>query len=770
MFARACQTVYVCLRCQARSVARDQPWLSTIGRGASVKRLQSTAAAQIEDEEGYDVPVSYSTAERPTQDDSREDLPKTRQKRRKTRTFRPSASLGVPALGKDAEVLILPSRERRIPLVPTDADDKPKEHVQDILDSSAQPLSAEQVKSNIEHVKIQAGQGEEELDQIKWKQMRAALTKGFTYKQLFTYASSEKDGLPNHLAKPGTKRVKYGLARHIATTIWGFKLPVTAEEMQEAAPKQASGSLKVDKKHIEALFLDKSQPFRELSERHNVKVDVFQERSKVSFTGESAAINAAQTALRALDGKVQKTLIKLDKAAQSIISQGGPASGEYLLQSLQKKYGVVLTRLEKDKTLEVTHLDHRAPTVGQIHRELQMAVDNPTSDDPVFSWPRARAAERAVVPFHTTQQLSWSHQHRQWDRRILQRSAGPIRIPKLAGDQRVSFDVTSHVIGEALSTAKLQAEYLALPGIRDEYSAQFGQVLFERSGRKEPKSRTKTSSFVADIPLLPYFLARRRSWQSETEKAASSLANPSGFVARCSLAPLSVQDRAPSIELLLTGDSLEAGFKQPLRVAQVSLVFDEKRQALSLPSSSVDVTFKRQTKLDAFLAHEKRAVTYPALLKQLATYLNQAQGSESANFAPFVKVNMPKDLLCCRPAQIDTASEANKKSLKAKSKTKSAKATKNTGKVEYMLQSAETVDVETFHTPMSSGYALDHILYNGGRWGPDRQELRLGQRPFLYAPPSEKDWKFHTFFTAALDVATRLGDPALLARSEEESV
>lgn len=800
MFARVSSCASVCLRCQrcvTHAPLHRQTPPACSGPARVGRRWQCAAAVKVEDDtEDLDIP--HPPEEEILEiDGTASPTPRPRHRFRKWRPS-PTAELGVNALGKPAEILILPSRDRKIPVVPTEPDHEPREGLQQSLDSEKEPLSLDQLKENIEHIRTELGQERGQLEPAQWEQLQRTLKDGFRIKHLVRYIESLRPTAPEGVRKldnSGVRRAgKSLLIKYIAEEIWGYSVP-QAGDVQKDQDRTIRIKMK-SKNHLELLLRDPRQPFKRVADANNVKLDVFRHGSGVAITGRPIMAAAAQAQLRELIGSIRTSVLELDESLQKWFASMPRESISLILQSLERKYGLLLTELPKK--IQMTSFA-KSPVAPLIRRELLVACKSDEEAVKFTAWPSTR--HTALMPFSTSNTLSFSACTKTWGRLVDHRDEGQVANPNPAGEaERTLYKTLAQLKGEQraryASISSSISESLGEDGMpwprkanspRFEYFARFGQALFDQDlaqsegavrrdqitlPLKNP-SKLSTSAFVIDIPLLAQFLARRKRWppMSGTQRPQMDISDSFPLVVRVSLVPTTTEWAAPTLEIFLAGEAIQHGLNQPLRVVRVSAIHDEKLYRLLVPSKPVDITFTRRLREDIFPT--KTTATTPGhgkFLKQLRDYLVQGQGQDrpeqqpGLNLPPFVDLKIPDPLF--RRADVVETNKAKSVVAKATADQEDKDGTETSpamaqaeappSAIEYMLQSVEVIDTDARATPTKSPFALEHVTYQGGRWGPDRQELRLVQSPIRYAP-SAKKIKFHSLFHASMEVVYKLG-------------
>ncbi|KAK7894939.1 hypothetical protein LTR67_005678 [Exophiala xenobiotica] len=432
MLERLTKSAYVCLRCQGRQI-RDHllpPRASESRLTSSFRRWQSSAAAARIEEEPDSFDHDRETPS-PFDDGSRTDAAPTDAPRRtgyKARRWAPkrTAKLGVNSLGKPAEVLILPSRDRRIPLVPQN-DGVKEDHravMQRALDLEKEPLQLKELKANIEQIRALIEKQRGQLDTEEWSTFRKHLVKGFTWNQLKLYLVSSRDRFRTRSVYDQEKSV---LAKFIVEDIWGFTTPAAGgadggadgETDVHATKKRGTLTFTVKEDYkMDYLLTDDSQYLKTTSEEFQVQIDVFRTQRKIQIHGLRARATKALDKLSSLLKDLQVTGVQLRER-----SVGDTYSDPTLrpvvapfLRSVAQKFNVHI-----DVTPQAIRILHRKRPDSAEHarREIRLAaISEPESWQKVILQPLGPVDQPAMIPYPTPAELSWGLYQLPWTRLV----------------------------------------------------------------------------------------------------------------------------------------------------------------------------------------------------------------------------------------------------------------------------------------------------------------------------------------------------------------
>lgn len=775
MFARSPRSAYICRSCRhrlrfANGSSQWQNPITPLSHAPRLGRHYATALARVEDEDDIrDGRTGPAPSEEAADTEAAEKDP-SQARRYSNRVWRPTTvtNLGFTALGKPTEIILLEPRDRRFPLVPQAEVRKTGERIQETLDSENRSVLPEQLKENIERIWTRAQEHGRPLDDDELMELKEEIARSFRQKQLLSYIEQTGNGLPKNLQ---INHSKLRLARFIVRHIWGLQSPGQPPIGESPAFR---ARMNIQAGLLKLLLANADQPLKSISEELGVQVDVFKQKGMVQVSGPEAAVNRAKKTLANIRSEyVSAKLVLEDGIWDRLKLHPGPLLDSFL-RSLEQKLGVSVELNLKQSSARIVYHKTKPETPAWTRREfLLVAADTPTP--PFHVWPAHAAGHSTLAPCTCTETTNPFTKPKRWGRvyQIDDRAATETDVREMSPLSRQMFKLDYHTIRDVLGAPALQNAAKHVP-MREEYAAYFGQALFDFSKKNmdfvaplppSPSSaKNLTSRFSMNIPLLPQFLALRTPRPPERPDTAANIAgtlSPRPFVVKIVLVPAASDQPSSPLEVYLQGEDVRHGLAQPLQVQSISAVLTTQRYFLLLPTLVVDVNFVRQVKHDIFARGLKPRKENGVLLRQLATYLNQAQGQTDPNFSPFVKLSIPAGLLSATMAA--EISGESKQATASQVATPDLPSPTKDAVVEYMLSTADTVDVASYSPPFTSSLSLDHIFYTGLQRGRVREALRLAEQPLL-APSSSKKVKFGSLFQSACDIAAALGDVRLMVQ------
>ncbi|KAJ9608207.1 hypothetical protein H2200_007195 [Cladophialophora chaetospira] len=486
MLARGTRTVYICLNCQ-RNLLRDSLPLSGAKYPAAVpglRRWQSAAPRSLShDDIDNDSDNGSNLEPNHEPQPQRGTLPPPNGKSQLWRYWKPdpTAELGINSLGKPAEVLLLPSRDRRIPQVPKD-DGKKRAGatLQESIDSEKVPLSGAQLSENIEQVRNLIGKMRGQLEKHEWKTINKYLRTGFQTSQLRKYIRLQKG---DHFRPPGFRKhtKKDDIIRYLVEELWGFTTPAR----EESAANPDKKGLKIiklsfnmrDPATLGHLLTHSTQPLKKIAEECDVQIDFQPSVNKIRVTGTSLNANQAiKSTARYVKGL---DMISIQLKGELGAFYQDPNLGEYVkayLSTLQQKYQGLNIALDMQK-ITIVHRDTKR-IADQARREILLSVP-PSGDVPKSTiWPSPEDLQTHLQPFPTPSELPITLQPVSWQRLVsnvaTQQSLTPANLIAAFNhtlqNLRGIFDLRTSV-GKARSRQDLYYEF----------TARLGQTLIKES-------------------------------------------------------------------------------------------------------------------------------------------------------------------------------------------------------------------------------------------------------------------------------------------------
>ncbi|KAK5046595.1 hypothetical protein LTR84_007356 [Exophiala bonariae] len=504
MFARANNSVHVCLRCQKR-LLNNIPVKSSsqLKTQSPLRRWQSNAVAKFEEEDedevdhksASDKPPRITWESYPAKDKSR--LSK----------WRPAASIGVNSFGKPAEVLILKAHDRKVlkAVYDTPDEDGPATTLQESLDSEQAPLdhtSLHRAIGDVYHKFVgNRDNPEADLTLQEYDSIKKHLTDSFTPTQMLHYLHAHTSS-----KEPFQKTGKHGYTRStlmqsILTTVWNLNLPLDALEARKRANrKQSSLSYIVrDEAELDHLLTAHRQPLKEIAKKNHVNIEVFRRQRRLKVTGVN---HEAQLGVQAIAKYVKQKL-------ESIVVPFYPEYSVYadpserdavraFLQRVQEKYQVHIA-LRKNDVKIVYYNMQSAVRAKQAAREISIVGDSRPESYEIHVLQSHGTDQVALERFPTPPEFARGILNRPWHRLLVTDTPDvPPRCTTVDTDQNSD----STTILQRLKLFLDCGDNLPLPtkrrDLRFHVTAHFGQALFRSRPAPAPRVTTNNSSILVE--------------------------------------------------------------------------------------------------------------------------------------------------------------------------------------------------------------------------------------------------------------------------------
>jgi hypothetical protein len=723
MLARGAKSVSICSACQRNLFwTRTAPCkVGTWPDGPVFRRWYGAATNPVAQEDAYDADNSYgsyTTTRQPNDHHPPTESPQhhTSHDRHIHRRWMPSATLEVKSLGKSAEVLLLPPKNRRIaeaPARPQQGKDERGTSVQEWIASEKGTLSRAEVYEHIEQVRVNIGKMRGQLDPPEWTKLQSQLISGFAKRQLENYIRKEVPNL-SHPRYPETS-TRRALVQFIAEELWGFVLPVQEEPVVQGIQTQAAparGKKPSNDRGIRHKLGSKSQAEQVPSTLSRIR---FQDLLEPRFQSHvQAALPSIIDALRQKYPQIQ-----IDPASQDIVLRYKEGSVERLEQrsiAEQVRRDAILAVLPFCRTYE--------PNVWPPLDQPTPFLDMPTLHQQPFPPPPESSS---VLPDDLRAGSEWT--------RVVSLNAS---APK--GRLKAVKAIVEHLGHAFESNRQAGAEQPTRGGWYHHITARLGVALTKKvsadkaiSSTSNPQSGLHTIRlFSGQIPYAAQHLAELDSEDDISHTRTLESDDQASVTLRLDLVPVPQPYQAleagepPSFEVFLkTSGSKNKGKstkrRPKLEIQRVSAVHHEEHFTILCPHNQVDINFVRQEKEDIAYPGNLYQQDFDITMAALRKYIANVGHNDWSDFifSPFVTM----------PAFNSNFSKTVQENT-----------------TEYILRTADIVGVDSHlissssRSPVeyernelkSAPFCLDCITYTGSH--NSRQEFRLAQRSRFPAP------------------------------------
>ncbi|KIW44918.1 uncharacterized protein PV06_03354 [Exophiala oligosperma] len=806
MLKRLGASAHVCLRCQRKQI-EDSLLPANTTRAPIIfptRRWQGNAATapalveQDDDNDGREresssPPHKNASRTKPTSQ-PRAHYQKSIRHWKPTRT----AELGVNSLGKPAEILILPSTDRKIPQVPKDDGDNKtvKAMMRQAIDFEKEPLQLQELKTNIEQVMRLLGKQRGQLEHREWSTLKTHLMKGFTKDHLKHYVMSHADRFKDGIAYIRVlEKGKLPLTKFIVEEIWGFTIPIAVFADSDHSKKNVKAEFRARDEIMDYLLNDEGQQLKKISETHQVQIDVFRSQQRLRVHGTAARVNLASSMIARLLRSF--TVISIPFTKKSLTETYANLALQPLvkpfLRSIEQKFHVRIILFPS--CINIVHRD-RPKAADHAHRELRLAAEKFSEEGQrVFLHPESSLNETTWVPYPTPAELPWGLHQLPWARLMISnKSAQPQKVdhPQAEGEAAVVSEIEKSLhksttiptsreslhydlavkFGTALCRDPTNASSIADPNEESKtMSSQKGNVssekLLQANQGKEKHDKLSAygeSCFVEDVPYLAQQLAPMKFWEPTQKHETRGIGRDGLLTLRLVLVPITKTKQYPKLEVVIVAGKSREG-KTTLSLSNLSAIFSEKSFKVLCPSQEADMEVVGRSKRDIWYQGKQDPIHFDKLLRDLRSYITRAQNPNRADwvFGPFVNLGFPKhspDSLLV--SQQGIAGKTPRQPTETE--TTVSKQESPFEKIVYMLQSVEAVDVDSKSISVSeqgsdrkNELCLEHVTFTGST--ATKQELRLARQSY-FSPPSLEHLDVRLLAQAGLVLVERLGhDP-----------
>ena len=767
MFARHLRNSQVCLRClRQQSLTKETEPDAIVARVGRQHRGQSGVAAAAREDVDDDDQVSIIRKS------------STETSKHKWKKWRPPNTeiLGVPSLGRPAEVLVLPARDRKIPTIPAGSDSK-KHEIQASLDSELHPLTQEQVNDNLDLLRPPPATATGVADGESLGRLRKTLVKGFKTNQLLRYIEY-KQQRPFKLKDLSRTKTgfKVRLANYIVSQLWLAASPADQNDRDQSIK---SSKFTFSHPVLQAILAQSNKPLQALSEEENLRIDVLGEDlifTPLKTATADVASQANQQVLKKLK-LLQATIIKKRQRLGKRPSDGeasSPPTAEELVD-LGGRHEAYIEQGPQDSHDMHFHRDNKH-VVDRIQRQLFWAPHNGPASCRYFRWPQVSKNIPSIL-VDSDGRLAASATDSS-DRRRLVLAAKVERAISSLDD--LSKDEISHlakVLNKlVVADMKSQTSRYSIP-LHTETTLRLGQSLFE-DGVEPEKDLFPAKRLSYDrVPNITHYLrglAKATSEKSDTnvEDPASPVNYRVVLVPRAAAIPM-------SIELLVNYTPADGAKKLKLSVQRLRARFPGVQSTVLLPGSSTDFIFENSHFLT--IPHSGKipalvTTKFRELQQQVKAYLQKSYlWRETVHFPAFVTFSLPPAWKGNQPIQWSSAfsdepnqstklipdpltsppddgvappapSEDGMSALLAASGTqqvskpapKKSKSSKlKPIEIDFLLQSVQTIESDVFalKTPHA---VFEHLSLRGDGLAPDEEIYQLRHEPVAQTPKARR--------------------------------
>lgn len=658
------------------------------------------------------------------------------------------------SLGKPAEVLILPSRDRRIPKVPKEERNTTlsRTTLQEAIDSETASLSLNELAENIEQVRSLVGKLRGQLEAQEWATLKKHLMSGFTHDQLKKYILLKKQGgmaladLP-----PFLRDNKLATARYLVEEVWGFTAPQQDDSSrQQPNRKKVKLGFVLSAAKIDHLLMCSSQFLKRIAEDLNVLIEVSMSDRKIKASGNMRDVQEALKRLSRAAKDLSSKTINFRAEFGSTFEE--PSMKDHLkafLKSVQQKYQNLTITLGVGSITIVT--PRNVSSAEQAQRDILLSVPTESEAPPLSIWPPKEIAATTLLPTPTPPELPATLQRFPWYRRVVpspasqpskrsasdakkleplystledrvKRSIDPVTaIPKpversglflelsaafgqvLCRDPNTAADNDSSKIAKAVAVTEAERDSEQLKTTdsnNNDATGASGQLQKEQAVSSQLMPVRGNTRFVGGAPFSTQQVAMMDPWNQDPKAMPKDTDEHARTILRLQLSPMSESPSAPTFEVFLTSGESTEGKSAPLHILRASAIHREKCFNVLCPQGQVDVQFTQQLKQDLFYPNSSHSDNLKSFHRALRGYVDRAQKPKSPEwvFQPFVSLPIHYTLWGVQ-ARVQNGIKHGKTyaepDLKAWTKQRGKQGEVSEEKVQYLLRTVDVLDVDS---------------------------------------------------------------------------
>ncbi|KAJ6138314.1 hypothetical protein N7471_004800 [Penicillium samsonianum] len=680
-------------------------------------------------------------------------------------------TLGVDTLGKPGQIVVVPSRRRR--MLNRNRNKNPENESGGTISAMLDELNDENSTPSDKSVqeRIDEVRGSYQLGQIlpaaDLKALWSKLASSFTYKQLsefiseynrnavieekgWTWGSSSSKSL---LGKTKGFRGKSRAAETIVRDCWQLVADGERGQLEFRIPAQ----------FISLLLHAEHFSFHELASLHGCGIDVTQSAGLVSLTGKRNDCESVHEIIIDATGRIRE-----DDVGINPYIHGDGISQVFtpdFLEWVNSTHGVFVECKAHRPPQKIIYLAENKSGADNARRTLNLALSNTTSPSTPFSTYLPASELASAYSYRPEAHASWFEQQKSWFRWAMSSSqnaeAENLETPFFDKHQTRLSD-------ELLKLLRVTTPKTGLvTGLHESVTAVVGKCLFMQKPSLDdtaisPAQLGRLSlprAFTNDIPLVSRFINSLMPIRPKNEAQ----------LYRLRLTPTSNAGSPPELEIEVTMNSNLDG----VDVHSVKAILITSSVDYLLPENGLDLRFTRTLSQD--LLHKpssnselpqsssKELLPQPSSSPQIQAMLQSIKislqgsiissgGSQGPVPLPiFCNITLPCDLVN-QPA-----------SQKVESKIFDESMAENSVAVEYMFPPLSDIRGAIVQKYSFDGRALDYRYYESGSLLAARtNEVSLGMEipqvdSVAESDQSEQlDHEFHSFYNAACNMAFKI--------------
>lgn len=583
-------------------------------------------------------------------------------------------SLGIDALGKPGEIVVVPDSSRRNTrnrrMKPNDAAGDTERltlgSMLDDLDEEASQLTASAV-----HQGFEAYRGgcrpNDTLAPGEWEELRFKVASSFTYNQLSDYLADSRSKLSE--IDETTGRWRPGTSMFLHTTPGGARdevtdrvatsrdlkgKPLLAEQILRncwqlsITDEVGQLDLQLPSAFVVLLLNAEHFSFDEVASLHGSSIDITSSLGLVRITGKQNACESIREVILDATARIREQDVDIEVGVDTAGS--GQVFGSEFLEWVGKTYGVAFDRGSSHVPEKIVYLAENERGADDARRTLNLAV-NETRPTPVpFSSYMPASEQASVYHFDPEANASWFDRQMSWFRWAM----SSVQSVEAATPSSPFFDTHQTRLSTALlkllrSTRPPKVNFQSSSHVHESVTAAAGRCLFARKGPSEETVMTAPQlgglslprTFTTEIPRIAPFLESLTPIQPKEETRKYNIRmTPSARYA----------GEVPQLDVEVTFTPAEnAEAEDMLEVQCVKSIFSTNSVDYLLPENGLDLRFTRTVYRK--VSHETLAGSsqYESLVQSIKESLRDVlvSGNASRGAVPlpaFCQISVPGDL------------------------------------------------------------------------------------------------------------------------------
>jgi len=582
-------------------------------------------------------------------------------------------SLGVDALGKPGEIVVVPDlsrphrgNRRKTPNDATgDAERMTLGSMLDDLDEEASQLAASVVHEGFEGYRG-AYRPNDTLASDEWEELRSKLASSFTYNQLSDYIAESRNLAETDKSTgrwmPGTSMflnttpggVRDAITDRVATSRDLKGKPLLAEQILRncwqlsITDEVGQLDLQLPSAFVVLLLNAEHFSFDEVASLHGSSIDITSSLGLVRITGKQNACESIREVILDATARIREQDVDIEAGVDTVGS--GQVFGSDFLEWVGKTYGIAFDQGPAHVPKKIVYLAENKRGADDARRTLNLAI-NETKPIPVPFSSYMPASEQASVYYYEPEaNASWFDRQMSWFRWAMSSA----QTAEAATPSSPFFDTHQTRLSTALlkllritPLTKLNSQ--SSFNVHESVTAAAGRCLFARKGSFNETVMTAPQlgglslprTFITEIPRVAPFLESLTPIEPNQETRKYDIRmTPSARYARV----------LPQLDVEIAFTPAKNGEEEDmLEVQSVKSVFSTNSIDYLLPENGLDLRFTRTVYRKVSFETLTESSQYEPLIQSIKESLRDVLVSSiasrgAASLPAFCQILVPKDL------------------------------------------------------------------------------------------------------------------------------